>query len=171
VTHDLHIRWNKIVDPQGHADTLSELLEDLKPDFQSVSYTNDFDKEQPKRRFWQSAPTYSEVGKAFESEIPTWKIGYWLDHYESLGIPDEWIPPTTGSVHLVFSVPEYKRYMVVNQSAFEYMLGHEPREFMGTDSERIDGATRLLHEALYRIGMHPGGPYPPDDFNWNLGYR
>lgn len=169
MTHDLHIRWNKIPDPQGHADCLTQLLDDLKPDFQSVSHITTFGKEETKRHFWQSAPAISEVGKAFESDIPTWKIGWWLDPYKSIGGLNEVIPAVSGTLMIVFSVPDYKRYLVQNQSALEHMLGREPREFEGVDSERLEQATRLLHEALYRIGLHPGGPYPPDDFEWKMG--
>lgn len=168
--HNLYVNWDKLPDPQGHADALSAILNDLKPEFRAVGVT-EASHEGPKPRFWQSAPTYSEVGKTFVAEIPTWKIGWWLDHRESPVFygEDEIVPPVTGSVKLIFSVPDYERYMVVNQSRLAYMFGHQPREFKSTDSERIDRATRVLLEALYRLGMHPEGPYPPSDSNWGLG--
>lgn len=170
MTHNLHIRWNDLVDPQGHSECLADVLEDLKPDFRSVSYFRPDDTKQPKQRWWQSAPAISEVGKAFESDIPTWKIGYTIKHDSpAFYAYDEIVPPVSGSVFLIFSVPDYKRYLVQNQSALEHMFGHRPHEFEGLDSERVEKATRLLHEALYRIGLHPEGPNPPDDSNWSIG--
>lgn len=107
--------------------------------------------DQRKRRFWHEVPRYSETAKAFTSEKVTWRIGY-----------------TERALLLTVDFPDYHKYMVVNQSALEYMRFGEPRAYRALDTQRDDKAVNVLHDALYTLGIHPQGPNPPIGWDWDL---
>lgn len=104
-----------------------------------------------KRRFWHEVPWYSETGKAFTSEEVTWRIGY-----------------TERVLLLSIDFPDYQKYMVVNQSALEYAKLGVPRAYKAFDTERDDKAVSVLYEALHVLGIHPQGPNPPIDWDWDI---
>lgn len=163
----LQIEWDNLERPGEYADALLHELDKLKHRFYEIGW--DTKLPEYKRRFWEKVPAHSVISKSFVSDEPTWKAGVVMNpptEMERLNPHIKWT--ATGRMILLFSPPSYEQTYSVNQSPLEYVLFGKPRTFKGRDDVRSEACVRVLGDALYSLGLHPGGPTPPDRWNWNL---
>jgi hypothetical protein len=132
------------------AEVLNEQLQEKEYDFARIGYDTKL-PEQRKRRFWESVPAYSDVGRSFVGDGFTWRIGY-----------------TERDLILMLDFPDYRKYTVRNQSLLEYRKFGAPESFTRHDDERLNDAIAVATSALYALGLHPEGPNPPSSTEWDF---